>query len=48
MYKTLSDLQSQHQSLKQDLDEANIDMAQLRKVTTDVSNGMKMLVEVWQ
>jgi len=23
-------------------------MAQLRKVTTDVSSGMKMLVEVWQ
>lgn len=31
-----------------ELKDQNLDMAQLRKVTTDVSNGMKMLVEVWQ
>ena len=48
LYTTLQELQAQQAALKQELCDNNVDMAQLRKVTTDVSSGMKMLVEVWQ
>ena len=38
---------AQHQ-FKAEIEELSNDLVQLRKVTADVSNGMKMLVEVWQ